>query len=149
MTLKSLSSCGGQGLIASESARSPPWRAMRAGTSKRSWLYLLKSGETPGHRRGSGLRLERRQTRSSNDRASARLRDREGLRRVAAGGPIGLRAACEFGKNGFWRKEFWFAYIQSVGLQGAHGPAVQDGIARLAGLAAAARRLHARVHTDA
>jgi len=44
MTLKSLSSCGGQGLIASESARSPPWRAMRAGTSKRSWLYLLKSG---------------------------------------------------------------------------------------------------------
>ena len=50
---------------------------------------------------------------------------------------------------GFWRKEFWFAYIQSVGSQGAHGPPLQDGVAGVAGIAAAARCLHARVHTDA
>jgi hypothetical protein len=33
-----LSSCRGQGRFATEPARSPPWRAMRAGTAKRSWL---------------------------------------------------------------------------------------------------------------
>jgi hypothetical protein len=40
--------------------------------------------------------------------------------------PKGLRAAeCEFQEAaGFRRKEFWIAYIQSVGSQGAHGPAV-------------------------
>ena len=33
-----LSSCRGQGRFATESARSPPWRAMRAGTRIRNWL---------------------------------------------------------------------------------------------------------------
>jgi hypothetical protein len=51
--------------------------------------------------------------------------------------------------QGFWRKELWFAYIQSVGSQGAHGPAVQDGVTGLAGFAAKARRLHSRVYADA
>src|ERR1039458_8614251 len=49
----------------------------------------------------------------------------------------------------FEGKEFQFAYIQSVGSQGAYGPPVQDGVTGFAGLAAAARSLHARVHPDA
>jgi len=49
----------------------------------------------------------------------------------------------------FCGKEFQFAYIQSVGTQGADGPTVQDGVAGIAGLAAAARSLHPRVHTNA
>jgi hypothetical protein len=75
--------------------------------------------------------------------------------RDRSGKPTGLRAADELGlidiwkQQGFWRKEFWFAYIQSVGSQGAHGPAVQDGITGIAGLASAARRLHPRVYPDA
>jgi len=46
------------------------------------------------------------------------------------------------------RKEFWFAYIQSVGSQGAHCSPLQDGVTCLAGFTAAARRLHPRVHAD-
>jgi hypothetical protein len=48
----------------------------------------------------------------------------------------------------FALRSVWFAYIQSVGSQGAHGPAVQDGVTGIAVLAAAARRLHARVYAD-
>jgi hypothetical protein len=44
-------------------------------------------GETRGHRPGSRLRWERRQTRSSNRRASVRVRARFILRAIAAGGP--------------------------------------------------------------
>jgi hypothetical protein len=53
------------------------------------------------------------------------------------------------GFEGFLRgKEFQFAYIQSVGSQGAHGPALQDGVTGLAVLASAARGLHSRLHAD-
>jgi hypothetical protein len=51
----------------------------------------VKFRGTPDHRPGSRLRLERRQTRSSNDRASVRL---YGLFAVQSqNGPKGLRAA--------------------------------------------------------
>jgi hypothetical protein len=56
---------------------------------------------------------------------------------------------CRVDVQRFWGKEFQFAYIQSAGSQGAHGPAVQDGVAGLAGLAAEARCLHPRVYPDA
>ena len=59
----------------------------------------FQSLETPGHRPGSRLRLERRQTRSSNDRASVRPRNLERLREDHRGGPKGLRAADEFGSS--------------------------------------------------
>ena len=63
-----------------------------AGRNRETELALTaKCGKTPGHRRGSRLRLERRQTRSSNLRASVRLRGE-----FAAGSrmsPMGLRAA--------------------------------------------------------
>jgi hypothetical protein len=56
-----------------------------------------KCGKTPGHRPGSRLKLERRQTRSSNDGASVRVRDRGMVARYRPGSHIGLRAAVEFG----------------------------------------------------
>jgi hypothetical protein len=45
-------------------------------------------------------------------------------------------------------EELRFAYIQSVGSQGAHGATVQDGLSRTAGIASAPRSLHARLHPD-
>jgi small subunit ribosomal protein S12 len=42
-----------------------------------------------------------------------------------------LLAAVERVWSVFLRKELCFAYIQSVGSQGAHGPAVQDGVSAL------------------
>jgi hypothetical protein len=60
---------------------------------------LASPRRAPGHRPGFRLKLERRQTRSSNDRASVRVRHREWLRIIAAGSPIGLRAACEVGSS--------------------------------------------------
>lgn len=41
---------------------------------KRSWLFEAFAKKTTGHRLGSRLGLERRQTRSSNDWASVRVR---------------------------------------------------------------------------
>ena len=71
---------------------------MRAGTAKRSWLS--SDLETPGHRPGFRLRLERRQTRSSNDRASVRLCGEYAAQ--SRNSPKGLRAADEIGKQQVW-----------------------------------------------
>ena len=75
---------------------------MRAGTSE---TELAPPRRATGHRPGSRLELERRQTRSSNLGFRARARcfcaGKEDL--------ISLRAAEE--REGFWGKEFRFAYI--------------------------------------
>ncbi len=82
-------------------------------------------GKTPSHRPGFRLKWERRQTRSSNDRVSARALSPEswGLNARQALGD-GVRQA-GLGWQGFLKgKEFQVAYIQSVGSQGAYGPSV-------------------------
>jgi len=71
------------------------------------------------------------------------------LRVAATGSSRDCLRLVNFEVHGIWGKEFQFAYIQSVGSQGAHGPAVQDGFAGFAGFAAAAWCLHPRVYTDA
>jgi hypothetical protein len=43
----------------------------------------------------------------------------------------------------------WFADIQSAGEKRADGATVQDGVAGAAGIAAAARGVHARLYADA
>ena len=86
-------SCEGRGQIASEPARSPPWRAMWAGTGETELaLPAETSGGTPGHRPGSRLRLERRQTRSSNLRFSACVRDSRKVSLDHGGRPHGVCA---------------------------------------------------------
>jgi len=85
---------------------------MRAGTSETELAFPVKCGKTPGHRPGSRLRLERRQTRSSNNRASVRVRAKKLVAFDVAGSSTALRAADELGvARFFWGKEFQFAYI--------------------------------------
>jgi hypothetical protein len=82
-----------------------------AGRNRETELALTaESGKTPGHRPGFRLRLERRQTRSTTNRASVRL-----CGQYAAQGensPKGLCAAAGTLKgNGICGKEFQFAHI--------------------------------------
>jgi len=59
-----------------------------AGRNRETELALPAiCGETPSHRPGSRLKLERMQTRSSNDRAFVRVRDRTGWRVTAPEAP--------------------------------------------------------------
>jgi len=67
---------------------------MRAGTGETELAFTAQADETRGHRPGSRLSLERRQTRSSNVRASVRVRDMV-LSRHPAGNPTVLCAAGE------------------------------------------------------
>ena len=72
------------------------WRAMRTGSGETELAFPGKIRKTTGHRPGSRLRLERRQTRSSNNRASVRVRaGRNGAKRQ--GWPDGLARGCFVG----------------------------------------------------
>ena len=82
------------------------------GPEPRNGVGLAReSGKTPGHRRGSRLRLERRQTRSSKTGLPCVRATVFKSFALIAGGLMSLCAAVERCCSGFWHKEFWFAYI--------------------------------------
>jgi len=83
--------------------------------------------------------------RLSGNRGAHRIR----LRRIAGADEAGWFAR-GFGWLWWLREEgVRFADIQSAGEKRTDGASVQDGVAGAAGIAAAARGVHARLYTDA
>ncbi len=94
----SLSSCGGQGAIASEPARSPPEGLCGPEPAIRRWLFRQICGKRPANRRGSRLIVERRQTRSSHQGPSVCLCGRNSAQRQ--GQPASRVCGCGLDRYG-------------------------------------------------